>query len=76
LDECFPGLTWGFAGLVGVCSGYAAMVRGMVVSMRSKARRCSGGGVGEFVDFDVGALVADAVAGEGAEMVEQAAEAA
>jgi hypothetical protein len=43
-DGCFSGLTWGFAGLVGVCFGYAAMVRGMVVSMRSKARRCSGVG--------------------------------
>jgi len=35
-----------------------------------------GGGFGELIDLDVGALVADPVAGEGCEVVEQAAEAA
>ena len=35
-----------------------------------------GGGVGELVDFDVGVVVADSVAGEGGQVVEQAAEAA
>ena len=35
----------------------------------------SGGGVGEFVDLDVGVVVADSVAGEGREVFEQAGEA-
>lgn len=34
-----------------------------------------GGGVGELVDFDVGVVVADAVAGEGTQVVGHAAEA-
>ena len=35
-----------------------------------------GGGVGELVDFDVGVVVADSVAGEGGQVVEQVAEVA
>ena len=34
-----------------------------------------GGGFGEFVDFDVGVVVADAVAGQGGQVFEQPAEA-
>ena len=32
-------IAWGFADWLGGCFGYAAMVRGMVALMRSKARR-------------------------------------
>ena len=70
------GLTWGFAGLVGGCSGYAAVVSGMGVSRSSKARRWSGVGSASMGDVGVGAVVADLVAGEGGQVVEQAAEAA
>ena len=35
-----------------------------------------GGGVGEFVDFDVGVVIADSVAGEGPQVSEQITEAA
>src|ERR1700738_4168287 len=64
------------------------MVSGMGVLRRSKARRCWGvgsvglsiwswgGGVRELVDFDVGVVVADSVAGEGGQVVEQVAEGA
>ena len=52
------------------------MVSGMRPSSRSKARRCWGGGLGEFVDLDGGVVVADPVAGEGGQVFEQAAEAA
>jgi hypothetical protein len=51
------------------------MVSGMGLSSRSKARRCFGGGLGEFVDLDVGVVVADRVAGKGGQVLEQAAEA-
>ena len=59
-----------------VWSDYAAMVRGMGASMRSKARRWSGVGSASMGDFGVGGVVADLVAGQGGQVIEQAAEAA
>jgi hypothetical protein len=60
-------VTWSFADFwwCGVCLlDYAAMVRtGMVGVDEVEGAALGAGGFGEFVDLDVGVLVADSVAG-------------
>jgi hypothetical protein len=58
-------MTWGFAGF----GGWLFWLRGDGEWDRGvdefEGAALGGGGVGEFVDFDVGVVVADPVAGEG-----------
>ena len=67
-------MTWGFVGF----GGWLFWLRGDgewdggVDEFEGAA--LLGGGVGEFVDFDVGVVVADSVAGEGGQVVEQVVE--
>ncbi len=68
-------MTWGLAGL----GGWWFWLRGDGEGDRSvnevEGAALGGGGLGEFVDFDVGLVVADPVAGEGGQVIEQVAEA-
>ena len=69
-------MTWGLAGLV----GWLFWLRGGGERYRGveqvEGAALVGGGVGEHGHVGAGAVVADLVAGEGGQVVEQAAEAA
>ncbi|BBX95240.1 hypothetical protein MLAC_24830 [Mycobacterium lacus] len=69
-------MTWGFVGF----GGWLLWLRGDGQwdggLDKVEGAALVGGGVGELVDFDVGVVVADPVAGEGAQVCEQVAEAA
>ncbi len=69
-------MTWGFADF----GGWLFWLRGDGEWDRGidefKGAALGGGGVGEFVDFDVGVVVADPVSGEGGQVSEQITEAA
>jgi hypothetical protein len=69
-------MTWGLAGFGGVLfwlRGGGERYRGVE---QVEGTALVGGGVGEHGHVGAGAVVADLVAGEGGQMVEQAAEAA
>jgi hypothetical protein len=61
---------------VGGCSGYAAMGEWDGAVEQVECAALVGGGLGEFVDLDGGVVVANPVAGEGGQVVEQVMEAA
>jgi hypothetical protein len=69
-------LTWGFVGFGGCLFWLRSDGQGDGGLDEIEGAALLGGGFGEFVDFDVRVVVADAVAGEGAEMVDKPAEAA
>src|ERR1700733_4400395 len=70
----FRGLSWGFTAAAGWCSGYLLQGERDRGADEVEGLPLGAGGFGEHRDGDLGAGVADLVAGQGGQVLDQAAE--